>query len=335
MTDAEILAAALEILRRADKPAKSLTLSQLYALYEPYRSKIGGWRGVKIRFRYLLEPVYAEGLPPLGQREVMSLKVLDWSDWRAWRARTEYAPGKLPADHTINLHLESLKAMLNWAVSEGRIPHNPLANAKRIGKRSRREVAPTEEEIAMLLAEANDAEHYIVLASNDAGMRRNELRLCRHEWVDHERGAIKLAASVCKGNKARTVPATKRLLDAISSLPRHFRSPYILHNPDTGEPWSYDTVGKWFERLKHKVGLPHIVLHDGRHHFASAGAERGIPVPVIQKQMGHSNIATTMTYIQTRDSATHGPALAAFEAGIVAELKKAREDNQGSEKSKR
>lgn len=340
MDDAEILAAALAIVRRMQTgaqapPAPTLTLRQLYGHYVPYRSKIGGWRVVQGRLRSVMDSVYAEGIPPLGDRDVMSIRLLDWSDWRAWRSGQEYAPGKTPSDHTVNLHLESLKAMLNWGVSEGRIPHNPIAAARHVGKRGKRQVAPTEEEISLLLDDANDRERYIILASNDAGMRLNELRQCKHEWVDAEHGRIHLAAEVCKGKKARTVPATNRLLDAISSLPRHFRSPYILTKPNTGEPYCAHAIARWFKAKARAAGLPHLVLHDGRHHFASASLERGIDIDTVRKQMGHSRLSTTETYIQTRTDATFGPALEAFEAGIAAELRKNRHNSDDREKSKR
>lgn len=339
MDDAEILAAALAIVRRmqsgqqAQVPAP--TLRQLYGHYEPYRCKVGGWRVVRQRLRSVMDSVYAEGSPKLGDREVMSLRVLDWSDWRAWRSQQEYAPGKKPSDHTVNLHLESLKAMLNWGVSEGRIPHNPIAAARHVGKRSKRSFAPTEEEIALLLDNANDRERYVILASNDAGMRLNELRQCRHDWVDADRGRIHLAGEACKGGKPRTVPATGRLLDAISSLPRHFRSPYILTKPNTGEPYCAHAIARWFKALAKATGLPHLVLHDGRHHFASASLERGVDIDTVRKQMGHSRLSTTETYIQTRTDATFGPALEAFEAGIAAELRKIRHNGDDQGKSKR
>jgi integrase len=342
VNEEEILRMAMEILHRRSGPvAPSLTLRQLYGHYKPYRAKLGGWRVVQFRLSLVLDAVYAEGTATLGDREVMSLRVLDWSDWRNWRAAKEYAPGKTPKDHTVNLHLESLKAMLNWGVREGRIPHNPLTQARPVGKRGKRNTAPTEADIAAMLAVSDDIERYIVLAGSDAGMRRTEWRLCRHEWVDCERGQISLGAEVCKGKKARTVPATKRLLDAIAALPRHFRIGCILSNPDTGEPFADGTVARWFRELEVRSGVEaapgdrRVVAHDLRHHFASASAERNIPVPVIQKQMGHKHIATTMLYVQTRDSATYGPALDAFEAGIAAELEKTRQDKSAPEKGKR
>jgi len=341
MTEEEILRLAMEILHRRVAPAAtpSLTLRQLYGHYERSHKRQPGWQMVALRLAAVMDSAYADGSLPLGDRDVMSLRVLDWSDYREHRETVEYAPGKKYSAHTINLELQALKALLNYSVREGRITHNPIAAAKGKGTRPKRTTVPAEVDISRLLEESDPRLRYVILAANDAGMRRNEIRLCQRGWVDVAAKKIRLSAEVCKGNKARTVPATRRLLDAIGALPQHFRAPWILTNPNTGEPFGNDTLSKWFRRIADYTGLRpapgdgRVVLHDGRHGFATKSSDRGVKLPIIQKQMGHANIATTMIYISVSEEG-YGEASAAFEAGIKSDQEKTRDSSPSEGKGK-
>lgn len=342
MSDEEnaVLARALEIMQaraRAASSTPTVTVDQLASHYESAKKRTAGWAGISIRLRRIRTVVYAPGVPPLGQREAMSLKVFDWTDYRSHRAETEFRPGHKYAAHSINLELQTLKALINWAVREGRIPYNPIASAAPEGKKSKRHTAPNEDDIGAQLAEADPRARYMVLASADSGMRRNEIRLCRFDWVDPGAKKIRLDGEACKGGKARTVPATQRLLDAIEAVPRHFRSPWILTNPQTGEPYNENTLSRWFRVLADAAGVqaapgdrrPH--LHDNRHGAATNAARRGVPLPAIQKMLGHESLSTTEIYINASDE-DYDDAIEAIEAGITKDQK--RRDNADSAKSK-
>jgi integrase len=44
------------------------------------------------------------------------------------------------------------------------------------------------------------------------------------------------------------------------------------------------------------AGLPHHTIHDFRHTAAVLLAREGMPIPLIQQQLGHVRIETTMIY---------------------------------------
>jgi integrase len=46
------------------------------------------------------------------------------------------------------------------------------------------------------------------------------------------------------------------------------------------------------------AGLPHHTLHDFRHTAAVLLAREGMPIPLIQRQLGHKRIETTMVYAE-------------------------------------
>lgn len=320
MTEDECIARALGIVQRRvlDAAAPAQTLQQLYERYEAAKKHTRGWRVTGCNLRAVCRVVYAEGLPPLGARDVMGLRVLDWTDYRSHRLDEEWAVGRKRTEWSVDCQLRSLKAMLNWAVDEGRIPHNPLERARAKSK-SRRDIAPDDSDISDQLGEADVRMRYVVLASADAGLRRNEIRLCQHDWVDHRGKRIHLSAEACKTRKARTVPATARLLDAIAAVPRHVRAPWILTNPETEQPYSGNSFSRWFRELADAAGLKGYHLHDNRHGAATNALARGAKVTAIQKMLGHEHLITTLIYInvQTRDADRDlGETLAAIESGI-------------------
>lgn len=322
MTEDELIARALEIVQRraAGVATPAITVSQLYDRYEAARKNTRGWPVVGGRLRAIRDGIYAEGVLPLGARDVMGLRVLDWSDYRAFRLGEEFAVGRRRSEWTVDCQLQSFKAMLNWAVDDGRIPYNPLDRA-RSKSHSRREIAPTEDQIARQLELADARMRYVILASADAGMRRNEIRLCRHEWVDRVARRIHLGAEACKGNKARSVPATRRLFAAIEAIPRHVRAPWILTNPDTEQPFGPDSFSLWFRQLADAAGQRGIRLHDNRHGAATNAVARGVKLTAVQKMLGHANLSTTLIYVNAREDDL-GPALDAIEAGIERDTRK-------------
>jgi integrase/recombinase XerD len=340
VNDDELIARALEVLqaRAAGSTRSTLSLAELYSRYEDAkrvrvsddarlapgpsgvaaRRKVAAWRAISDRLGAFVA-MYA-------QRDVQGLKVLDWSDYRTVRAKTEIPSGKrgrFYCDNTINQELRTLKAMLGWAVAEGRITYNPLAAAKAVKTRTTRSTAPSETDVGELLGKADPLRTYLVLAGSDAGMRRNEMLHLRHDWIDRDRMQATLEGWCCKGNKPRTVPITSRLLAAIDALPRRLRSPYVLTNPETGDPYNRDTLSKWFRVLADSTTVQaaaedgRVRLHDDRHGFARNSAKRGVRVEVIQEMLGHSNIATTMIYVGKVDHGDVSDARETFEAGIL------------------
>jgi integrase len=212
--------------------------------------------------------------------------------------------------------------MLNWATAQGRIPHNPLAAAKRAKARSHRETAPREHDISALLEETDPRQRVIVLCATDSGMRRAEIRLLSWDWIDRDASVILLPGSACKGGRGGPVPATKRLLEAIDAIPRHVRSPYVLTNALTGEPYSLRVISRWFREAADAAGIQaapadgRVHLHDCRHAFASNATRRGVRIEVVSEILRHASLDQTRDYVQTAsDDLT--AARVRFEAGIA------------------
>jgi site-specific recombinase XerD len=78
----------------------------------------------------------------------------------------------------------------------------------------------------------------------------------------------------------------------------------IIDGPTRGRPWSGAAVRSEFRRLAAQAGVRHrFAPHQLRHAHAVEMAHEGVPLIVIQRQLGHSNLGITSIYLQGIDNA--------------------------------
>ena len=73
-----------------------------------------------------------------------------------------------------------------------------------------------------------------------------------------------------------------------------FPSPRDPARPRTGD------LGLWYH-VRREVGIEDCRLHDLRHTHASQAVMTGVPVPVVSRLLGHSNVSTTFRYAHLGD----------------------------------
>jgi integrase len=139
-----------------------------------------------------------------------------------------------------------------------------------------------------------------------AGLRRDEVAGMTRGSYDVERGAVHI---VGKGAKPRTVylpPVARVALDAWVSLRdgvasggamfvRINKAGVVSCHGMTAQA-IYNVV---IERMA-TVGAT-IRPHDLRRTYATHEARRGVPLPVLQRQLGHASLATTSIYMMHDD----------------------------------
>lgn len=77
----------------------------------------------------------------------------------------------------------------------------------------------------------------------------------------------------------------------------------IIDGPTRGRPWSSSAVRVEFRRLAAHAGVRRrFAPHQLRHAHAVELAREGVPLNVIQRQLGHSNLGTTSIYLQGIDT---------------------------------
>lgn len=144
-----------------------------------------------------------------------------------------------------------------------------------------------------------------------SGARLGEVLGLRWEYVDFERGLIRLPESKTGAKVIVLGPPAIKLL---SEAPHKKGCPWVCpgqrgdggHIADLNGPWrrlraKVDEIqdkeqaeGKLEE--KDRVDLSNLRIHDMRHSFASVGAAGGLSLPTIGALLGHTQAATTQRY---------------------------------------
>jgi integrase len=252
--------------------------------------------------------------PLLGQKLAASLTHDD-----AVKFQRDIAAGKTRADITTKKRgraivsggpgtaarsLAVLRAMLEWAAHPDRklIPANPAKGVKLLkgGKRERflseAELAKLADALATMKAEhrlsptATAAIRLLLLS----GCRKSEILSLRWEWVDLERGVLRLPDSK---TGAKVVPLAVAALKLLSELPR--RGHHVL--PAATGTGYFAGLQKDWERVRERAGLAGVRIHDLRHSFASFAVADGNSLFLIGKLLGHKQARTTEIYAHLAD----------------------------------
>ncbi len=145
----------------------------------------------------------------------------------------------------------------------------------------------------------------MILLALKTGMRQGEILALRWAHVDLDRGVINVRRSVWEGTEKR--PKSKKPRDIpISAVRdaliqhRHDRGPYVFCDAD-GKQFTKQECRRPLARALARAGLPHFGWHSFRHTFASHLVMKGVPLPAIQKLLGHSTITVTMRYAKVSE----------------------------------
>lgn len=166
-------------------------------------------------------------------------------------------------------------------------------------KRTRR-LEPGEEEA--LLKHADPWLHALIVALLETGCRVGELLTLAWADVRWAHNVLLIRDEVAKDADSRDVPMTSRL-KAILEMRRHApdgtefaTSAYVFGNA-IGEQVK-STRGPW-EQLCETTTITNLHIHDLRREFSCRLRESGAPDHVVADWLGHANIQTTSTYLNT------------------------------------
>ena len=170
---------------------------------------------------------------------------------------------------------------------------------------------PTVEEIVAVMREAADDRHgwrlrALIVVLWRGGLRVHEaLTLAEHD-LDQRRGSLLVRNG--KGGRRREIgmdawgwEQLRPWLAARVELPV---GPLfcVIDGPTRGRPWSSANVRVELRRLAAQAGIRRrFAPHQLRHAHAVELAREGVPLNVIQRQLGHVNLGTTSIYLQGID----------------------------------
>jgi integrase len=260
--------------------------------------------------------------PTLGAVPLSRLKPAQLDAFYAQLRDKGGAKGQPLAAATVRQVHAILRTSLNQAVKWGWLVTNPAMQATppRI---HRTEVVLPEPQDVLRLIEAADVEDpdlaVYLRTSVTTGARRGEL--CALKWKDVDLGErrITIAHNLVEGENGtlvekdtKTHAARRVALDATTAavLKAHRKrmeqraktcgsaladDAYVFtRSVDSTDPWVPNEVTKVFIRLRNRIGLTNVRLHDLRHFSASRLLAAGVPVRTVSGRLGHANAATTL-----------------------------------------
>ena len=234
-------------------------------------------------------------LPVFGSRRLDRITRAMALRWFEDCSRT--APG------AANKALKLLRQILNHALTCGHIAANPARGIRR-NPEARLTRFLSREEIARLhlvlacyangsASQAQQADIIRLLLLT--GCRKGEIMHLRREEVKGDR--IELADSK---TGPRTVLLNAPARDILERRMAQGNGPWVFPSAlDPSRPRCCQ-VPLWY-RIRREAGIGDVRLHDLRHTVASQAAMNGVPLPVVARLLGHSDVRMTMRYAHVGD----------------------------------
>ena len=209
---------------------------------------------------------------------------------------------------TANYALGIVSQIFNYAIKHGVVERNPARDIRR-NKEQKRMRCLSHQEIERLhktmdaYVEANPspAHHMqrdIVRLLLLTGCRRGEMLTLR--WDEVKGNMLRLQDSKTGPRAVYLNAQAMAIIDRQRSVRPENNSPFVFPSPVNPEKPISEICPFWYF-IRAEAGLNDVRLHDLRHSFASHAVMRGVPLPVVSRLLGHSNLSMTMRYAHVSD----------------------------------
>jgi site-specific recombinase XerD len=171
---------------------------------------------------------------------------------------------------------------------------------------------PTIEEIVAVLRAAGDGPdgarvRALIMILWRAGLRIGEALALAETDLDRSRGAVLVRRG--KGGRRREVGMDRWAWNQLDPwLDIRARLPVgallcVIHGPTAGRHWEASAARKQLHQVAGRAGVRRrFAPHQLRHAHAVEMAHEGVPLVVIQRQLGHANLGITWIYLQGIDN---------------------------------
>ena len=231
-------------------------------------------------------------LPAFGSKPLDRIVPEQIGRWFDRFSRT--APGN--ANHALDL----LRGIMNFAIARGHLETDPARAVERNPRQvltrflSREEIARLHRVLDSQTRDSRREQADIVRLLLLTGCRRSEIVGLR--WSEVDRDRLVFADSK---TGPRIVPLNTQARRILERRPRG-TSPFVFPSPrDHARPRSRN-LAFWY-RARREAGIEDVRLHDLRHTHASHAVMNGVPVPVVARLLGHSDVRTTLRYAHLGD----------------------------------
>ena len=217
---------------------------------------------------------------PLANKMIGTIKQNDMADWRDARIASGLSGNTVVKELALISHVFTT-AIQEWGMLSLNNPIKNIAKPK-VGQGRERRLWDDEEELLLNNA-TTDLKAFITIAIETA-MRRSEIHGLRRSWI---KGRVATLPDT-KNGTSRSVPLSKRAIEAINTLPLRI----------DGTLWEFkiDAYTKGFIRLCKTLNIEDMVLHDLRHEATSRLFEKGLDVMQVKSITGHKSMAMLDRY---------------------------------------
>lgn len=202
--------------------------------------------------------------------------------------------------------LSALRGLFRFALAEGIVDENPLADLKQPRQRRRLPTTLSEKDVERILDAADRTatpmrDRALLEVLYGSGLRVSEALGLSLDRVHLEEAALRV---VGKGDKERVVPlgrpakkALERYLDAERPKLLRAGARHEVFLSPRGNKLSRQAIFALVRRLAEAAGLESAPSPHGlRHAFATHLVERGADLRAVQSLLGHASISTTEVY---------------------------------------
>ena len=212
--------------------------------------------------------------------------------------RTTGASGK-----TISNKHRLLSAALKSALREGHIPANPAAGIRLPRTRKKEMRLLSREEFAAILTEVPAYWQPMVRFLVASGTRLSEATALRPHHIDRANNTVRITDAWKRQKGGYVLGPTKTAAgERTINLPADVLAALTYDNEflftgRTGRPVSPGSfrAAVWWPAVRRSgIAEPRPRIHDLRHACASWMIQAGIPLPVIQRHLGHESITVTV-----------------------------------------
>lgn len=154
----------------------------------------------------------------------------------------------------------------------------------------------SKKEVKTILRVIKNLKHKAIICTiYGLGLRISEVLELKIIDIDSERMLVTIKNS--KGNKDRVIMLPKRLLQILREYFKQYKPSTYLFEGQKGGKYTASSVRKFFNKAKAGAKIEKkATIHTLRHSFATHLLENGTDIRLIQKLLGHKNIATTLIY---------------------------------------
>jgi integrase len=200
---------------------------------------------------------------------------------------------------TINHHLSALSRCLHDAVTWGVLAVVPRLKLLRPAP-WRSDFLSHQEADQLVAATAEGTWRTMATLALNTGLRIGEIFGLHWSDIDFTARQLVVRRSIVNGivgtpknNRERQVPLSAAAVAALATMPRDHQ---LVFHRGKGKPLIHATAGNHLRHACERARIRPIGWHVLRHTFASWLVADGVPLPVVQRLLGHANIEMTMRY---------------------------------------